>query len=64
MMHSIPEYISGDWLVESNGKTIDWIFTKSKYIADIDSFFDYKHERKNQLKEITEKRAERIKYFA
>ena len=38
MMHSIPEYISGDWLVESNGKTIDWIFTKSKYIAEIDSF--------------------------
>lgn len=62
MMHSVPNYISGDWFVESNGATVDWYFTASKYISDIDKFFDYKHERKDKIQEIIENRNKNIRF--
>ncbi len=62
MMHSVPSYIAGDWLVEKDGSTIDWYFIKSKYIAAIDEKFDYKHERRERLNEIAEARAINIRF--
>ena len=56
MMHGVPDYVTGDWLVESDGSSNSWYFSASKFIASIDQQFDYKHERKSKLDEIKEKR--------
>jgi len=60
--HSIPSYVAGDWLVDSDGSSNKWYFGKSKYIAGIDSYFDYKHERKSDLQEIQKKREANIEF--
>jgi len=62
MMHSVPNYVVGDWLVKEDGSTIDWYFVASKYISSIDHIFDYKHERQECLEEVIEKRRMRIKF--
>jgi len=62
MMHSVPIYISGDWLVETNGDTNNWYFTASQFIAAIDETFDYKHERQSKLDEIRDTRKKRIRF--
>lgn len=60
IFHSVAQYVPGDFLVEKNGRTIDWYFTKSKYISLIDEKFDYKHERQPILKELVDERKRRI----
>lgn len=49
LFHSVPEFVAGDWLVESDGTTTGWVFVESRFIAGIDSHFDYKHERQEKL---------------
>jgi hypothetical protein len=49
LFHSVPEYVAGDWLVEADGSTTMWVFTESRFVAGIDSYFDYKHERQENL---------------
>jgi hypothetical protein len=49
LLHSVPEYVSGDWLVEPDGTTTNWYFMESKFFAGMDSHFDYKHERQEHL---------------
>ncbi|MBY5545990.1 hypothetical protein HFO61_03895 [Rhizobium leguminosarum] len=60
VFHSVPEYVAGDTMVEKNGKTIDSYFLQSRYLAEIDAYFDYKHERQKTLNDIKESRAARI----
>ncbi|MBB5349524.1 hypothetical protein HNQ81_003280 [Desulfoprunum benzoelyticum] len=62
MMHSVPSYIAGDWLVERDGSTIDWYFVGSRFIADIDKYFDYKCERQEKINGIIDKRTKMIKF--
>lgn len=62
IMHSVPTYVTGDWIVENDGSSIDWYYLKSKYIAEIDSYFDYKHERQDRLDMIKTKRMNVIEY--
>ena len=33
LLHSIPDYVSGDWLVENDGSTVEWYFTASRFVA-------------------------------
>ena len=62
LFHSVPEYVAGDWLVEPNGSTTTWVFTESRFIAAIDSHFDYKHERQENLNAIKATRNELIRF--
>lgn len=62
LFHSVPKWCTGDYLVEKDGSTIDWYFVKSKYLADIDEQFDYKHERQLNISEIVTKRKVSIKF--
>lgn len=52
LLHSVPEFVVGDFMVEDDGSTVQWLFMKSEFMAEIDSNFDYKHERKSRLEEI------------
>jgi hypothetical protein len=62
LFHSVPEYVAGDWLVELDGRTNDWLFMDSKYLASMDAFFDYKNERKDKLSLIRQARQARIRF--
>jgi hypothetical protein len=62
LLHSVPSYVVGDLLVEADGKTTDWFFTQSKYIALLDEYFDYKAERQSGLKDIQEQRQKTITF--
>ncbi|HMT41599.1 hypothetical protein [Sphingorhabdus sp.] len=62
LFHSVPSWVAGDWLVDRNGSTIDWHFVQSKFIADLDQQFDYKHERQDRLAEIQAHRAVGIRF--
>ena len=60
LFHSVPSWVSGDWLVEHNGSSIEWHFMKSRFIASMDESFDYKHERQENLREIQKLRTDRV----
>jgi len=62
LFHSVPSWVAGDWLVEPDGSTTNWYFTRSRYIAAIDATFDYKHERKNNLQKVQDSRSSRISF--
>ena len=62
LLHSVPEYVAGDWLVAPDGSTIDWYFVGSRFVAGIDSYFDYKHERQANLKAIQSARESRVAF--
>ncbi|KXV18161.1 hypothetical protein [Gluconobacter oxydans] len=62
LFHSVPEYVAGDWLVESDGTTTTWVFVESQFIAGIDSYFDYKHERQDKLDAVRATRSERSRF--
>lgn len=62
LFHSVPSWVAGDWLVELDGRSIDWHFAGSRFIAEIDSHFDYKHERQASLEAIRETRQSRIRF--
>ncbi len=63
-LHSIPSNFVGDFMVDRNidGRLVGWHFSKSKYLADIDSYFDYKHERQEFLEEIRDTRTRNIAF--
>lgn len=62
LLHSVPDFIAGDILVEQNGETTDWYFNQSRFIAAIDAKFDYKHERQQYLTAIQELRKSRLRF--
>lgn len=62
ILHSVPQYVSGDFMVDSDGKTVQSYFLQSKYLAEIDANFDYKHERQKDLEEIRASRAARLAF--
>ncbi|HVJ42372.1 MAG TPA: hypothetical protein VM639_12795 [Dongiaceae bacterium] len=62
LFHSVSPSIAGDWLVEMDGSSTNWFFAKSRFIAEIDSYFDYKAERKYRLEEIQSLRRQRLEF--
>jgi hypothetical protein len=62
LFHSVPEHVAGEWLVKANGSTVDWHFTQSRFIAGMDAFFDYKHERQARLAEIRASRRDSVRF--
>jgi hypothetical protein len=52
LFHSTPDWVAGDWFVEGDGSTVGWVFTASRFLAGMDSHFDYKAERQQRLGEI------------
>ncbi|UUZ75636.1 hypothetical protein LP414_28660 [Polaromonas sp. P1(28)-13] len=62
LFHAAPAFVAGDFFVDSDGNSPDWLFSQSKYVAAIDSQFDYKHERQHRLDALIAKRAERINF--
>ena len=61
IFNAVPQYVVGDYLVESNGDINNWYFKKSKYISLIDEIFDYKHERQNKLEKLKAERQQNVK---
>lgn len=59
---TIGPSFTGDLLVDSLDEQDHWAFHANAYIAIIDSYFDYKHERKERLGIICQRRENRIKY--
>lgn len=57
--NSMPQYVVGDFFEPG---LPDYYYYKSKYIAQIDKEFDYKHERQAKLDKITQVRKERIEF--
>lgn len=62
IFHCVTPHVVSDYLVESDGKTNNWYFSKSKFISLIDERFDYKSERQGKLKEIKELRKKKISF--
>ena len=57
--NSMPQYVVGGFFEPG---LPDYYYYKSKYIAEIDKEFDYKHERKAKLDKILQVRNERIEF--
>lgn len=62
LFHSAPSYVAGDFFVSTDGQSPEWFFEKSKYLAGIDSYFDYKHERKHLVSQVSEARNGKIEF--
>lgn len=62
LSHSVPQYVIGDWHVDSTGELKNWYYIKSKYIAEIDSTLDYKAERKEILNQVIKDRSLGIQF--
>lgn len=62
LFHSLPNFIVGDLMVNSDGSSYEWYFSKSKHIALIDEYFDYKAERQTNLENIKKRRQEAIEF--
>lgn len=62
ILHSVPEYVAGDLLVQSDRQGLDWPFSGSKFIAHLDEYFDYKHERQPALESIRRRRWAAVTY--
>ncbi|MGC1615046.1 MAG: hypothetical protein WA736_10205, partial [Candidatus Acidiferrum sp.] len=62
LFHGVSAYVAGDWLVPPDGMMNDWYFAASRFIAGIDSNFDYKAERQTKLDEIRAARTARIRF--
>lgn len=62
VFHAVGEYVVGDYLVEEDGGTANWYFTRSKFISIIDEYFDYKFERQWRLDKLKAERLERIRF--
>lgn len=61
---TIGPSFTGDLLVGSLDSNDSWTFHASEYVAIVDSYFDYKHERITRLEEHAARRKERVKYYA
>jgi hypothetical protein len=62
LLHSIGEYVAGDFLVDSDGETINNYFLGSRFMAAIDEWFDYKAERQAKLATVQMARAAGIRF--
>jgi hypothetical protein len=62
LFHSVPSWVAGDWLVDKDGSTTNWYFSRSRFVAGIDSHFDYKAERHKRLAKSQAKRGHRITF--
>ncbi len=62
LLHSVPGWVAGDWLVDGDGASINWHFMGSRFIAGIDSHFDYKHERQGTLEAIQSARKASVRF--
>lgn len=63
MFETIGPSFTGDILVTGAlDERDDWAFHASGYIAVVDSFFDYKHERQESLNELVQRRNRRIRF--
>lgn len=49
----------GDAMVETLSPQNNWVYNGNKYISQIDSYFDYKHERQEYLSELVSIRSKR-----
>lgn len=61
---TIGPSFTGDLLVDSLDEQEEWAFHANEYIAIVDSYFDYKHERRARLEQIAQRRESRIRYRA
>lgn len=61
---TIGPSFTGDIIVDSLDEQDNWTLHANEYIAIVDSYFDYKHERKDRLESIIQRRNSRIKYKA
>jgi hypothetical protein len=62
VFHSVGDYVAGDFLVDSDGSTIDSYFLGSRFLAGMDEYFDYKAERQERLGEVQAARAANIRF--
>ena len=62
IFETIGPSFTGDIFVDNLDSHDHWTLHANGYIALVDSYFDYKHERKDRLDLIRETRAGRIKY--
>ncbi|MDX8437105.1 hypothetical protein RFN25_27130 [Mesorhizobium abyssinicae] len=62
LFHSVPTHVAGEWLVETDGTSHDWYFAGSRFIAAIDSDFDYKHERQDKLAAVKAARVAKVSF--
>jgi hypothetical protein len=62
IFHSVPEYVAGDWFVETDGSTVRSRLMGSRFLSGMDGFFDYKHERQERLAEIKAAREANISF--
>lgn len=62
LFHSVPQYVAGDWMVEDDGSTVAWYFAGSRFLAAIDSYFDYKAERQQNLAQIQNTRRRTVSF--
>ena len=62
LFHSVPSWVAGDWLVDEDGSSNEWYFGHSRFVAGMDSHFDYKAERSERLAEIQAKRQRQIAF--
>jgi hypothetical protein len=62
LFHAVPEYVAGDWLVGPNGERQASLFEQSRFIAHIDEYFDYKHERQAHLDSLKRARWAAVTY--
>jgi hypothetical protein len=58
--HALGSGLTGDLLVGGISQDGGWEYHKDKFVASVDSHFDYKHERQDSLEEIREKREKRL----
>jgi len=62
LFNSLPQHVAGDFLVHEDGGIVNWYFNQSRFVAMIDTKFDYKYERQNKLKELTETRLSMVRF--
>ena len=62
VFETIGPSFTGDLLVNFLDEQEHWVFHSNKYISTIDTYFDYKHERKGRLEQVLQRREGRIKY--
>lgn len=62
VFHSIGSGFTGDIFVDWFDELRQWEYHKSKYIAAIDAYFDYKYERQHKLDYMKERRQNSIEF--
>lgn len=60
--HAVPQSAIGDLFVEPDGATFESYFFGSRFMAEIDEYFDYKHERQARLEQIKARRIQRVQF--